>query len=113
MALTIPVVKETLKQLKADKLEIERKIRGLEEFLGTQPANGVSAVRGATDIRPTVREILTANNNEAMQLKDIVEQVAAKHPEIDKQVISKKMFNVIRTILESSGYGKYRLKEAV
>lgn len=111
--LTIPVVKDALKQLRADKAELERKIRGLEEFLGGQPAAGLSAVRGATDIRPAVREVFQENGNQPMQLRDLTEAIAQKHPEIEKEVITKKMFNVIRTILDKSGYGKYRLKEAV
>lgn len=107
MAITIPVVKQELRELKEQRDEIDRKIRGLEEWLGGK-ASG--SVRNMADIRPAVKDIFDANGNKPLQLKEIVEAVYKKHPEIDKDTIGKKMFNVIRTVLEKEGYGKYRLK---
>ena len=107
MSFTIPQVKQELRALKEQRDEIDRKISGLESWLGD---NKGGAVRNMVDIRPSVKKLFTANGNKPLRVKEIVEGVYKEHPEIDKDAISKKMFNVIRTILDKEGYGKYRLK---
>ena len=112
MAITIPAVKQELRELKEQKDALERKIRGLEEYLGTHSGTNGSSVRGGADIRPAVREVFSANGNQPTQYKDIVNAVASKLPDVDRKVVEKKMVHVVRTILDNVSYGKYRLKEA-
>ena len=107
MALTISQIKQALRELKEERDEIDRKIGGLEEWLGD---NKNGSVRNMVDIRPSVRKLFTANGNKPLRVKDIIEGVYKEHPEIDRDNIGKKMFNVIRTMLDKEGYGKYRLK---
>ncbi len=115
MALENTKVKEELAALREKKASIERKIKGLEQYLGIQGSlektNGGSiSARGGVDIRPDVRALFETNGNELMRLKDIVEKVGEKHPEMERIVIERKMIHVKRTILEQQGYGMYRLK---
>lgn len=107
MSFTIPQVKQELRALKEQRDEIDRKIEGLEQWLGDR-SNG--SVRNMVDIRPAVKKMFTANGNKPLRVKEIVDGVYKEHPEIDKDAIGKKMFNVTRTILEREEYGKYRLK---
>ena len=117
MALDVSSIKEELANLREKKASIERKIQGLEHYLGVRKSNGKTAspsgisVRGGVNIRPTVEDIFTNNNNEPVRVKNIVDMVAQKHPDVDRQVIERKLIHVKRTILEQVEYGKYRLKE--
>lgn len=111
MALTIPQVKQEIKRLKELKADVERKIQSLEAFLGPQDtaSNGASSARGGVDIRPTVIEIFTANQNQSMTIKALITAIAEKHQDITEKMIDGKMARVKRTMLEKVDYGKYRL----
>ena len=110
MSLTIPTVKQEIKDLKEQRATIDRKIRALEDFLGGQGNGGAVSARREKDIRPVVEDLFKANGNQPLQVKTIVEEVSKRHPNMEKQIIEKKMFNVIRTILVKKSYGKYCLK---
>ena len=115
MAITNTAYKQELRELKEQRTELDRKIHHIEGILGAPKSgsNGTPSARGGVDIRPTVRELFGANNNEAMWVKEIVETVATKLG-VEKEIVRRKMVHVIRTELENAGYGKYRLlKKAV
>lgn len=116
MALEISKVREELASLQDRKASIERKIQGLEHYLGmalSNPNNGKvirASVRGGVDIRPMVRNIYVESNNQPLKFKELVDRVAQAYPDTERVVIEGKMVHVKRTILEKVGYGKYRLK---
>lgn len=117
MAFTTAEIKEKLKALRLEKADIERKIAGLETYLGQDTTNskntasgGVSARSVDLDIRPTVRAILEENGNEPIKRSELAAMVAARHPGFDQAVIESKMINVQRKDLEQVGYANYRLK---
>ena len=107
--------KEELAALRSKKAEIERKIDGLERYLGNTPStpktNGTRVTaHGGVDIRPTVKEIFTTNSNSLLRMKDLVEAIGEKLPDASEKIIWGKMARVKRTMLENPEYGKYRLK---
>lgn len=119
MALTATEIKQDLATLREKRAELDRKIQGHEHYLGlhktSTKAAGINAVsaRGGVDIRPAVKAIYGANSNQAIRVKDLVDMIVEKHPEMDKTIVGRKMVHVKRTILKQEGYGMYRLKEAV
>jgi len=120
MALTATEIKQDLATLKEKRAELDRKIQGLEHYLGLHKTStikvaGINAVsaRGGVDIRPTVKAIYAENGNQAIRVKDLVDMIVGKHPEMDKTIVGRKMVHVKRTILKQEGYGMYRLKEVV
>lgn len=68
-------------------------------------------MREAGDIRPVVKAIFAENQNQPLSPKEIIDAVASRQPDIDREIVKKKMVHVIRTILQSAGYAKYQLKE--
>lgn len=92
------------------------KIEGLQRYLDAQKVasegrttSGVSA-RGGVDIRPIVAEIFLEKDNQPMKVVDIVSAISSKRPEIEKEIIEKKMVHVKRTFLVKTGaYGMYHL----
>lgn len=117
MALTVTEIRQELTTLRHKKIELERKIQGLEHYLGQEteggrvPATtGVSA-RGGTDIRPVVQTIFEANANAPLRVKEIVDRVATRLPDMARAIVEKKMVHVKRTLLSKGlEYGTYRLK---
>lgn len=106
-------IQKELRELKSERAKLDERIRHLEAYLGTY-SDGLStpSTRGAGDIRPAIKEILTANGNQPMRVKDIVEAVAKKMG-MDEIVVGKKMEYAKRDVLEkdpSGTYGMYRLK---
>lgn len=117
MTLAVADMKKELASLKDKREEINRKIQGLEQYLGLTKANvpkssdnGTSVRMVDLDVRPDVSKIYGDNGNQPIKFKDLVEMVAKIHPEFDKKVIKSKMVNVQRKMLEVSEYGMYRLK---
>src|SRR3989338_4183317 len=90
MSLTIPTVKQEIKDLKEQRATIDRKIRALEDFLGGQGNGGAVSARRETDIRPVVEDLFKANGNQPLQVKTIVEEDSKRHPNMEKQIIEKK-----------------------
>lgn len=115
MALDIAEVKDELASLKEKRANLDRKIEGLEHYLGQRPTsdkNGSSlSARGGIDIRPAIEAVFQENGNQPMRLKNIEDAVGIKHPELDRVIIHKKMVHPTRTILEQVSYGQYRLKQ--
>jgi hypothetical protein len=112
MALSVNDVKQQLREYRDQKADLERKIRALEDYLGVPKkgaSNGALVVRGGPDITPTVQAIFSENNNQPIRKRDLTDIVAARHPEVEKAVVERKMINVTRKILAQDGYGKYRL----
>lgn len=110
MALDNAKVKEELNALRSKREGIERKIKGLESYLGIDKSNGTNGVsaRGGVDIRPAVKEIYIENENQPIKLADLVERVATKL-DVEHQLVDKKMVHVKRTMLKRAGYGMYQL----
>ncbi len=101
-----------MREYRDQKAELERKIRALEDYLGVPKKgtpSGAFVVRGGPDIAPTVQAIFGENGNQPIRKRDLTDMVAARHPEVDKTVVERKMINVTRKILAQDGYGKYRL----
>ena len=110
-------VKEELAILRTKRATLDRKIQGLEYYLGQKASanraaisSGISA-RGGIDIRPDVQVIFTENSNDPIKLKDLVDMVAQRHSDTDRSIIEKKMAHVKRTILKKAGYGMYHLEK--
>ena len=117
MALAAADLKQELASLREKRVELDRKIAGLELFLGVSKSlppkvvgEVVSARSVELDIRPTVRAILQESGNAPIAYKDLIDRVAGIHAEVDRSVIKAKMVHVKRTILDQAEYGKYRLK---
>lgn len=113
MALDPTKVKEELTTLRERKAVIERRIQGLEIYIGKTNGSSTERIsaRGGIDIRPTVKAIFADNSNQPIKYKDLVDKVAEKHPDSEYAVIQAKMIHVTRTILEKTGYGMYHLKK--
>jgi len=117
MALDVASVKEDLANLKEKKASIERKIQGLELYLGVQKTatsktvnTGRVSARGGVDISPSVKAVFDSNGNQSVKYKDLVDMVAQKHTDLDRIVVDRKLSHLKRTMLDSAGYGKYQLK---
>lgn len=118
MGLKINEVKQELKDLRAQKAELEVRIDALARYLDAPRAvaegkvsSGVSARSIDLDLRPTVTAIFTENHNRPMKMSDIVEMVSNRHLDIEKSIVASKMVHVKRTMLEGAGqYGMYRMK---
>lgn len=98
------------------KADLDRKIAGLEAYLGKESSGGKHAVaapasvRGGVDIRPFVRDIFAANGNEPLRLKEIADRVEERTVDVARNTIERKMVHVKRTMLENTQYGTYRLR---
>src|SRR3989338_3636091 len=111
-------MKEELSALREERSAADTRIKALENTLAAyNPSSKAPMSRRAGvgfDFRATAKEIFSASNNHPLRVREIIDLVVKKYPDVTRQQIKSKIVYAVRetaNTLVKTVYGTYAFKD--